>query len=69
VSPAERAEVRLSSQDHGDDRDWIPIGAGSWDGTGGPSWVDVGRVLRVHPQGMRREAAAPDRDGFELVAG
>jgi hypothetical protein len=48
---------------------WIPIGAGSWDGSGGSSWVDVGRILRVHPQGMRRKAAALDRDRFELVAG
>ncbi len=61
--------VRLSSHDHDDDRDWIPLGAGTWDGEGRPSWVDVGRVLRVHPQGMRREAACLDRDRFDLVIG
>ena len=59
--------VRLSSQDHDDDLDWIPLGAGTWDGEGRPSWVDVGRVLRVHPHGMRREAASLDRDRFDLV--
>lgn len=61
--------VRLSSHDHNDDLDWIPLGAGTWDGEGRPSWVDVGRVLRVHPQGMRREAASLDRDRFDLVIG
>jgi len=61
--------VRLSSQDHDDDQDWIAIGTGSWDGEQRPSWVDVGRVLRVHPEGMRREAASLDRERFDLVIG
>jgi hypothetical protein len=61
--------VRLSSQSHDDEPDWIAIGAGGWDGEGRPSWVDVERVLRVHPQGMRREAASLDRDRFDRVVG
>jgi hypothetical protein len=61
--------VQLSSQDHDDDRDWIPVGAGGWDGAGRPSWVRVDRVLRVHAQGMRREAASLERDRFDRVVG
>jgi len=61
--------VRLSSQDHDTDDDWIPIGAGGWDGEDRPSWVDIGRVLRLHPLGMRREAVALERDRFDLVIG
>jgi small subunit ribosomal protein S20 len=34
--------VRLSSQDHDDDLDWIPIGAGTWDGEGRPpGWTSA----------------------------
>ena len=61
--------VRLSSQTHDHQPDWIAIGAGGWDGEGRPSWVDVGRVLRLHPQGMRREAASLERDRFDRVVG
>ncbi|MGH8825954.1 MAG: type II toxin-antitoxin system PemK/MazF family toxin [Jiangellaceae bacterium] len=59
--------VQLSSQDHDDDREWVPIGAGAWDGEGRRSWVNLERVLRVSPLGMRREAAALEREQFEVV--
>ncbi|MFF9482408.1 type II toxin-antitoxin system PemK/MazF family toxin [Streptomyces sp. NPDC014733] len=60
--------VRLSSKPHDQDREWIAIGAGPWDRAGRDSWVDLDRVLRLHPQGMRREACALDRGRFGLVA-
>jgi hypothetical protein len=59
--------VRLSSKRHDADREWIAIGAGPWDGQGRESWVDLDRVLRVHEEGMRREACALDRPRFDAV--
>lgn len=46
---------------------WVAIGSGPWDRTGRDSWVDVDRVLRLHEDGMRREACALDRMRFNLV--
>ncbi|MCW5250284.1 MULTISPECIES: type II toxin-antitoxin system PemK/MazF family toxin [unclassified Streptomyces] len=61
--------VQLSSKRHDDDREWVPIGNGPWDRSGRDSWVDVDRVLRLHEDGMRREACALDRGRFDLVRG
>ncbi|WP_078872362.1 type II toxin-antitoxin system PemK/MazF family toxin [Streptomyces sp. NRRL S-337] len=60
--------VQLSSKRHSGDREWVAIGAGPWDRAGRDSWVALDRVLRVHPEGMRREACALDRGRFNLVA-
>lgn len=60
--------VQLSSKQHDLDREWVALGAGPWDSSGRPSWADLDRVLRVHEDGMRREACALDRDRFDLVA-
>ncbi|HEU0041836.1 MAG TPA: type II toxin-antitoxin system PemK/MazF family toxin [Jiangellaceae bacterium] len=59
--------VQLSSRDHSDDREWVPVGSGTWDDERRPSWADTDRVLRLHPLGMRREATALDRDQFDAV--
>jgi hypothetical protein len=59
--------VRLSSQDHDGDQDWVPIGAGAWDGEARRSWVSLDRVFRIHPEGMRREAASLGRGQFDIV--
>ncbi|MFF9349122.1 type II toxin-antitoxin system PemK/MazF family toxin [Streptomyces sp. NPDC014734] len=61
--------VQLSSKQHDRDREWVALGAGPWDSSGRPSWVDLDRVLRVHEDGMRREACALDRDRFDRVVG
>ncbi|MFF0286879.1 type II toxin-antitoxin system PemK/MazF family toxin [Streptomyces sp. NPDC005262] len=61
--------VQLSSKQHDREREWVALGAGPWDSSGRPSWVDLDRVLRVHEDGMRREACALDRDRFDLVVG
>lgn len=60
--------VRLTSQSHDGDRDYIAIGSGPWDAKGRPSWVDVEQLYSVHHRGMRREAAALDLDRFVVVA-
>ena len=59
--------VQLSSRDHDEDREWVPIGAGAWDGESRRSWVNLDRVFRVHPEGMRREAASLRRGQFDVV--
>ncbi|WP_433891030.1 type II toxin-antitoxin system PemK/MazF family toxin [Streptomyces sp. CA-111067] len=59
--------VQLSSKRHDQDRDWVPIGVGPWDRAGRDSWVAVDRVMRLHEEGMRREACALDRGRFNLV--
>ncbi|MER7316215.1 MULTISPECIES: type II toxin-antitoxin system PemK/MazF family toxin [Streptomyces] len=61
--------VQLSSKRHDQDHEWVSLGAGPWDSSGRPSWVDLDRVLRVHENGMRREACALDRGRFDLVVG
>lgn len=59
--------VQLSSKRHDRDREWVAIGVGPWDRAGRESWVDLDRVLRVHEDGMRREACALDRPRFDRV--
>ncbi|MEF9908061.1 type II toxin-antitoxin system PemK/MazF family toxin [Streptomyces sp. P9-A2] len=59
--------VQLSSKQRNGDRDRVPIGSGPWDRSGRDSWVAVDRVLRLHEDGMRREACALDRMRFNLV--
>ena len=59
--------VQLTSKDHDGERDFVPIGAGAWDGEHRPSWVNIDRVIRVHPTGMRREAAAMAEVGYQRV--
>lgn len=60
--------AHLTSKDHSGERDAVPIGTGSWDSAGRASWVKLDRIFRVHPGGMRREAAALDAARFRLVA-
>lgn len=59
--------VQLTSRRHDGDREWVPLGSGPWDREGRDSWVGLDRVLRVHPDGMRREACALDRARFDTV--
>lgn len=59
--------VQLTSKDHDGERDFVPIGSGSWDGEHRPSWVNIDRVMRVYPTGMRREAAALDAANYGRV--
>jgi len=59
--------VQLTSKDHDGEGEFVPVGAGGWDGEHRPSWVNLDRVIRVHQAGMRREAAALPREPFERV--
>jgi hypothetical protein len=59
--------VQLTSRERDGQPEWLPLGAGPWDRSGRDSWVGTGRVLRVHPDGMRREACALDRARFNRV--
>ncbi|WP_227869978.1 MULTISPECIES: type II toxin-antitoxin system PemK/MazF family toxin [Streptomyces] len=59
--------VQLTSRRRDDDHEWVSLGSGPWDRQGRESWVDLDRVLRIHPRGMRREACALDRARFQAV--
>jgi hypothetical protein len=68
--------LQLTSQDHDRDaaqearagRRWMDIGTGAWDRTGRASEVRLNRVIRIHPDAVRREGAVLDKAVFERVA-
>ena len=47
--------------------DQIPVGTGSWDSQGRPSYAKVDRLLTVDPDDIRREGAILARDRFDDV--
>ncbi|MGX7680481.1 type II toxin-antitoxin system PemK/MazF family toxin [Jatrophihabitans sp. DSM 45814] len=61
--------LMLTSKDHNRDaaeeathgRHWLDVGAGGWDGQRRPSEVRLDRILRLHPDGVRREGATLPR--------
>ena len=65
----------LTSKDHDRDeqqerrsgREWVDVGTGAWDGRGRPSEVRVNRLVRVDPDGVRREGAVLPRDRYDEV--
>ena len=67
--------LMLTSQDHDRDaadearwgRRWLDIGAGPWDKKRRPSEVRLDRVIRVHPDDVRREGAVLDKATFDLI--
>jgi hypothetical protein len=59
--------VPLTSKPRTGEAEFVPIGSGRWDSDGRPSWVNVGRVLRVHLDGMRREACALEAGPYRTV--
>jgi len=66
----------LTSKDHDRDsvqearagRHWTDIGSGPWDSRGRASEVRVDRILRVNPDGVRREGAVLEEGRFKQVA-
>jgi hypothetical protein len=67
--------LMLSSQDHDRDaadearygRYWMDVGTGGWDSQGRPSEVRLDRLVRLEPDGVRREGAALDQSIFAAV--
>ena len=61
--------LMLSSQhDHADDRNWLGVGTGAWDGQSRPSYVRLDRVIEVGEHEIRREGAVLDQARFDRVA-
>ena len=60
--------VQLTSKAHQGNAEFVPIGSGEWDSAGRPSWVNIDRVFRLHPAGMRRETAGLPVRPFEVVS-
>ncbi len=69
--------LMLTSKDHDRDaadearygRTWVDVGSGEWDARRRDSEVRLDRILRVNPDGIRREGAVLDRARFDAVAG
>lgn len=62
---ADVAALQLTSRRH-DDRHHHPVGV--WDPRDGrQSWLKLDRVLRLDPDGIRREGAVLDRDRFRAA--
>lgn len=59
--------VQLTSKRHDGTTDFVDVGSGPWDMDARESWVNLERVMRVHHDGMRREACAMERHYFDLV--
>ncbi|WP_402469245.1 type II toxin-antitoxin system PemK/MazF family toxin [Isoptericola aurantiacus] len=67
--------LQLTSKDHDADalqearygRIWMDVGTGAWDSRRRPSEVRVDRVVRLAPDGVRREGAVLDRKVFDQV--
>jgi hypothetical protein len=62
--------VKLTSKGwkHEDDREnWVDVGNGHWDSEARESWAVIDKVVRVHHEGIRREACALERHHFEEV--
>ncbi len=59
--------VQLTSKPHRGDAEFVSIGSGAWDAAGRPSWVNIERVFRLHPAGMRRETAGLSAEPFAAV--
>ena len=64
--------VMLTSKDHDQagkgSGDYVDIGTGSWDRQQRPSEANLGRILQISPDAIRREGAVLDRKRFFLVA-
>ncbi|WP_426985689.1 type II toxin-antitoxin system PemK/MazF family toxin [Pseudarthrobacter sp. Y6] len=64
--------VMLTSKDHdhagNGSGEYVDIGTGSWDRQQRPSEANLGRILQVSPDAIRREGAVLDRKRFDLVA-
>ena len=59
--------IKLTSKWHADAENWVDVGNGAWDREARESWAVIDRVMRVHHEGMRREACAMDRPDFDKV--
>ena len=65
----------MTSRDHDRDaaqerragRYWVDIGSGKWDAMGRPSEVRADRIIRVHPDRVRRAAGRVDSRTFEQM--
>ncbi|OFI37930.1 hypothetical protein BIU82_05340 [Arthrobacter sp. SW1] len=63
--------LMLTSKDHDNShrsQDYVDVGSGAWDPRRRPSEVRLDRIIRVDPQGIRREGAVLDARAFRRVA-
>ena len=68
--------LMLTSKDHDHDPvadgrggpQWVDIGSGPWDRRGRPSEIRIDRIIRIAPDGVRREGATLDEGRFAMVA-
>lgn len=58
--------VPLTSKQH-DNEPQVPVGTGSWDREGRPSYAKLERLLEIDPGKVRREGAVLSRTHFDAV--
>lgn len=59
---------RDAAQEASEDRFWVDIGSGPWDTRGKPSEARVNRIIRVHPDEVRRIGGQLPKARFDKVA-
>ena len=62
--------LMLTSKDHDNGNragNYVDIGAGSWDQQGRPSEINVGRIIRLDSEAVRREGAVLEKAQFQEV--
>jgi hypothetical protein len=63
--------LMLTSKDHDNGHragDYVDIGTGPWDRQGRPNEINVGRIIRLDPEAIRREGAVLGKSQFQEVA-
>lgn len=61
------AGIALSTKQHPDRKDRIPVGRGAWDSEGRQSWAKLERIYGLEPGQVRREGCRLDREVFDSV--
>ena len=60
--------LMLSSKGRDDHPDWLPLGMGTWDRQGRPSYLCLDRVFALDEDDIRREGSILDPERFARVA-
>lgn len=57
-----------SNDEHADEPNWVPIGAGPWNESGLNSWIRLDKILKVPESLIQRRGVAMPRRRFDRIA-